>query len=59
MHMVFEGEPAVKFHTKNIKVGTSEMETTDKTKSPWERFTVLDLLTTKAIVLLGFCIMHQ
>ena len=23
-HMVFEGEPAVKFHANNVKVGSSE-----------------------------------
>ena len=25
-HMVFEGEPVVKFHAKNVKVGTSTNE---------------------------------
>ena len=57
-HMVYEGEPAVKLHAKNIKVGT-QMETPDKIKSPWGGLTVLDLVTTKALVLLGFHIMHQ
>ena len=35
-HMVLEvdGEPAVKFHAKNVKVGLGQMETPDKTKSP-------------------------
>ena len=45
---IFEGEPAVKLHAKNIEVGTSANETPDKTKSPWGGFTVLDLLTIKA-----------
>ena len=35
------------------------METPDMTKSPWGGFTVLDLLTTNALVLLGFSFMHQ
>ena len=43
MHMVFEGEPAVKLHTKNVKV-EAQMETPDKNKSPWGGFSVLDLL---------------
>ena len=30
------------------------METTDKTKSPWGRFTVHDLFMIKTLVLLGF-----
>ena len=59
-HMVIEGEPAVKFHTKNVKLGLPEIETPDKTKLPWGGgFSVLCLLTAKALVLLGFSIMHQ
>ena len=37
----------------------TRMETTHKTKSPWREITVLDLFTTKALVLLGFSFMHQ
>ena len=48
--MVFKGELAVKLHVKDVEVGTSK--TQDKTKSPWGGLTVLDLLKTKALVLL-------
>ena len=41
------------------RLGVTSIETPDKTKSPWGGLTVLDLLTTKALVLLGFIIMHQ
>ena len=41
------------------RLGPARIETPDKTKSPWGGFTALDLLTTKALVLLGFSIMHQ
>ena len=58
-HMVFESEPAVKLHNKNIEVGTSANGTQDKTKSPLGGFTVLDQLTTTALILLGFSVMHQ
>ena len=58
-HMVFEGESAVKLHAKNVKLGTRVNGTSDKTKSQLGGLTVLDLLTTKASVLLGFSIMHQ
>ena len=58
-HMVFEGEPAVKLHAKNVWLGLAQTETLYKTKSPLGGLTVLDLLTTKALVLLGFSIMHQ
>ena len=57
--MVFEGELAVKICAKDVEVGTiAKMETPDKTKSIWARFTVLDLLTTEDLVL-GFSIIHQ
>ena len=46
--MVFEGELAIKLHAENVEVGLAQMETLDKTKSPWGGFTVLDLLTTNA-----------
>ena len=59
MHMVFECELVVKLHAKDVEVGTSPIGIPDKTKSPWGWFTVLDLLTTKALVLLGFSITHQ
>ena len=58
-HMVFEGELPVKLHAKEVEVALARMETPDLTKSPWGGFTVLDLLLTKALVLLGFSIMHQ
>ena len=57
--MVFECELAVKLHAKNVEVGLTVMETPDKTKSQLRGFTVLDLLTTKALVLLGFSNIHQ
>ena len=57
--MVFEGEPAVILHAKNIEVGTSANGNSRQTKSPWGGFTVLNLLTSKALVLLGFSIMHH
>ena len=58
-HMVIEGEPAVEHHTKNVEIGTSANGNPRQDQSPWEGFTVLDLLTTKVLVLLGFSIMHQ
>ena len=48
--MVFKGELAVKLHAKDVEVGA---------KSPWGLLTVLDQLTTKALVLFGFSIVHQ
>ena len=54
--MVFEGEPTVKLHAycqTSSRLAQAQIETPDKTKSPWEGFTVLDLQTTKALVLLG------
>ena len=56
-HMVFEGEPAVKLYAKNVKVETSANENPRQDQVTMGR--VLDLLTTKALVLLGFNIMHQ
>ena len=58
-HMVFEGEPAVKFHSKNIEVGTSANGNPRQDQVTMGGYTVLDLLTTKALVLLGFSITHQ
>ena len=49
--MVFEGEFAIKLAAKGVEVGTSANATQDKTKSPWGEFTLLDRLTTKALVL--------
>ena len=60
-HMVFVSEPAVKLHAKNIEVGTNAKwnqqtgpshHDKGRSHSPW-------LLTTKALILLGFSIMHQ
>ena len=47
------------FTPKMSRLGLARKETPDKTKSPWRGLTVLDLLTTKALVFLGFSIMHQ
>ena len=58
-HMVLKGEPAVKLHTKNVELGLAQMENPDKTKSSLGGFTVLDLLTIKALVLLLFSIIDQ
>ena len=58
-HIVFESENAVKLHAKDIEDRTCANGNPSKTKSPWGGFTVLDLLTTKDIVLLGFRNMHQ
>ena len=41
------------------RLGLALMGTPYKTKSQWASFTVLDLLATKALVLLRFSIMHQ
>ena len=50
-HMVFEGEPAVKFRALYVisicaRMGLAQMEITYKTKSDWGGLTVLNLLTT-------------
>ena len=64
-HMIFEGELAAILHAKDVKVaqpsrlGPAQMEIRVKTQSPWGGFRVPDLLTTKALVLFGFSIMHQ
>ena len=56
--MVFVVELAVKLDAKDVEVVTiARIQTPDKTKSAW--LTVMNLLTTKALVLLGFSIMHQ
>ena len=59
MHMVFEGGLAVKIDAKDVEVSTSSDRNPRQTKSQWGWFTVLDILTTEALVLLGFNIMHQ
>ena len=53
------GDPAVKLHEILSRLGLAQMEISVRTKEPWGGFTVLDLLTTEALVLLGFRIMHQ
>ena len=58
-HMVFEGELAAELPAKDVEVGTNSDRNHDKTKSPWRGPTVLDLLMTKDLVLLGFSIMQQ
>ena len=47
------------FTPRIATLGLAQMETPDKTTSPWGGFTVLDLLTTKALVLLGISTVHQ
>ena len=47
------------FTPRMWRLGPAQMETTDKTRSPWGGLTVQHLLITRAIVLLWFCIMHQ
>ena len=42
-----------------LRLGPTQIETLDKTKSLRGGPTVLDLLTTKALILFGFSIMHQ
>ena len=53
MHMVFEGELAVKRHAKDVEVETSSDRDPDKIKSPLGALPVLVVLT---IILLGFSI---
>ena len=59
MHMVFEDELAVKLNAKDVELVLARIETPDKTKSPRGGLQVLDLLMTKALVLLRFSTMHQ
>ena len=59
MRMVFEGEPTVKLHAKNVEVGTRANGNSREDQITMGRVTVLGLLTTKALVLLGFSIMHH
>ena len=47
------------FTPRMSRLGLAQMESPDRTKSPLGGFTGLDLLTTKALVLLGFSNMHQ
>ena len=56
MHMVFEGELAVKLLAKDFEVGLAWIETPDKTKHHGSNGPTNDY---KALVLLGFSIMHQ
>ena len=49
--MVFECELAIKIHAKDVEVGSSsDRNLKQDPKSPWGGLTVLDLLTTKALV---------
>ena len=57
-HMVFEGEPAVKLHAKNVEVGTSANGNPRQDQVTMGRVDS-HLLTTKALVLLGFSIIHH
>ena len=44
-YMVIEGSLLLNFTPRMSRLGLVRMKTTDKTKSPWGEFTVLDLLT--------------
>ena len=57
--MVFEGELAVKLYAKDVEVGTSSDRNPRQDQVTTGGLTVLDQLTTKALVLLGFSLMHQ
>ena len=56
--MVIEGELAVKLHANSIKVVNRLDRNPRQDKITMGRLTVLEILTTKALVLLGFNIMH-
>ena len=47
------------FMPRMLRLGLARIETPDMAKSPWGEFTVLDLLMTNALVLLGLSIIHQ
>ena len=48
------------FTQRMSRLGLAQMETPDKTKSPWGGFAVLqDILTTKALVLYGICTVQR
>ena len=53
-HMVFEGELAVKLHAKYVEVRTSSDRNIRHDKVTMWKETVQDLITTKALVFLGF-----
>ena len=57
--MVFEDELAVKLHAKVIEVWTSSDRNPRQDRVTRAGLTVLDLLITKALVSLGFSIMHR
>ena len=57
--MVHEGEPAVELDAKNIEVGTCANINPRQDQVTMGGFTVLNLPTTKALVLLGYSIMHK
>ena len=56
--MIFEGVLLSNFTRSTSRLGLAQMETPDKIKLLCGGFTGLDLLTTNALVLLGFSIMH-
>ena len=58
-HMVFEGEPAVKRHNKNVKVGTNTNGNPRQDQVAIGRVDTPGSTDHKALVLLGFSIMHQ
>ena len=57
-HIYFEDEPAVKLPAKNVKVGTSTNGNPGQDQVTMGGLTIRELLTTKALVLLGFSIMQ-
>ena len=57
--IVFEFEPTVKLHSKNVEVETSGDGNPRQDQVTMGGFTVLDLPTTNALVMVGFSIMHQ
>ena len=58
-HMVFEGELAVKLHTKDVEVGTSSDRNPRQDQVTVGRAHSPGSTNDKAIVLLGFSIMNQ
>ena len=62
IHMVCEGELSVKLHSKNVEAGTSANGNPTQDQVSIGQVihdTVLDLLITKALVLLETSIMHS
>ena len=56
--MVFTVSLLLNFTPRMPRLGIARKQSPDKVTSPWGAFTILDLQTTIALVLLGFSIMH-